>query len=401
MPTPRRLLPIALCLAVASLFFARSAHAGSGGEWQGRASLNLARQETGGARVGGFVYVVGGLIASPLGATRTVEAYDIANDRWDFVAPMPVALDHMGVAAAGGKLYVAGGFSGDFVARDGAHVYDPSMNQWFPIRSMPEARGGCWAAEHGGKIYVFGGQDGSGITRNSTFVYDPGRDEWSSGRDMPTPRNHLVAVTAGEFIYVLGGRPPVRAVNERYDPVNDEWRTMAPMPTARSAMAVAAMNGQLIVAGGEVPMLHAVNEIYDIATNNWACADAMPIPRHGVAAVALDDRVLVPAGGLVQGFAPTAAADSFVPDPPLPPLEFLMKRGATEVASLTLERFAGRFFATVERMGVTRCADVRITIDGPGQANFPCGPVRVTLRRQGASLVWEARGASGTLCRVR
>src|SRR5262245_45726591 len=76
--------------------------------WQNHAPLQTSRQETGAARIGGTVYVVGGLRTGFV-ATNTVEAYDIAGDSWSFIPPMPAALDHMGAVALGGKLYVIGG----------------------------------------------------------------------------------------------------------------------------------------------------------------------------------------------------------------------------------------------------------------------------------------------------
>ena len=60
-------------------------------------------------------------------------------------------------------------------------------------------------------------------------------------------------------------------------------------------------------------MLFDVHEVYDPSDDAWSIAPAMPIPRHGVAAVALDNGFLTPAGGTVQGLAPTAAVDVFIP----------------------------------------------------------------------------------------
>ena len=77
-------------------------------------------------------------------ATNTVEAYDIALDQWAPVAPLPVARDHMAVAAVGGLLYVAGGFAGDFQARDEVFGYDPVTNQWTALAPLPAPRVACY-----------------------------------------------------------------------------------------------------------------------------------------------------------------------------------------------------------------------------------------------------------------
>ncbi len=326
-----------LCLVSTLILLASGISADEGGAWAGRSSMKIPRQEMGAARIGDHVYVAGGLTnAKPEVVTNTVEAYSISLDQWELVAPIPVPLHHMAVAAVGGLLYVMGGFDSDGDARSETWVYDPVGDQWSGAAPLPASRGACWAAEYDGRIYLFGGRLGQD-TVASTFIYDPGSDQWTLGQDMPTARNHLIAVTVGDFIYVMGGRPPLVDVNERYDPFLDDWATLTPMPTGRSAMAAAAMGNKIYVAGGEVP-LFSVNEVYDISSNSWSCAEEMPIPRHGLGAVALDDRILLPGGGIEQGFGPTNAVDSFVPEEACVGLELEVLRvnGATGTASIPI-----------------------------------------------------------------
>lgn len=307
-------LPVAFLLFLLLTSLGAPLPADEGGEWVEVASLQRARQETGAARIGDRVYVVGGLVGFGF-ALDTVEVYDVTADRWSFVAPLPVGLDHMGVAALGGKLYVSGGYNGDFNARDELWIYDPATDSWSRGADLPEPRGAHWAVAHQGRLYVFGGVDAADVVQRSTFIYDPASDSWSRGADMLAPREHLNAVSVGEHIYVIGGRAGAASNrNERYDPAQDRWDTLAPLPTARSATAMAALDGRVHVMGGEIPRLFAVHEVYDIATDTWTCAAPMPVPRHGVAAVTLDDGILVPAGGTVQGVAPSAVADVFLPE---------------------------------------------------------------------------------------
>ncbi len=307
-------------------FLALSAplHASSGtGAWETHAPLGTARQEVGAARIGGEVYVTGGLLAmNPFTATDTVEVYDLASDSWSFGPPMPAALDHMMTVSSAGKLYVIGGFSGDFVARDTTYVYDPQTGLWSTLAPMPFRRGAAWAVALDGHIYVFGGQGPQSATR-SNLIYDIASDSWSLGAQMPTVREHLTATAWGDFLYVVGGRNGgARAALERYDPALDTWTVLTPMPTARSATGTAAFAGRIYVMGGEVPQLFDVNEVYDIATDTWSTAAPMPVARHGVAAVALEERIFLPAGGTVQGLQPTTHADSFLPCPGVAPYCF-------------------------------------------------------------------------------
>ena len=241
--------------------------------------------------------------------------YDVAANLWSLGVALPVALDHMGVAAVDGKLYVIGGYGGDFVARDEVCMFDPKESKWFAREPMPGPRGACWAVAFKDSIFVFGGVDRLHRERAETFIYDPLADGWSQGADMLAAREHLTAVAVGDFIYVIGGRSGgvALAANERYDPQSNTWAMMSPMPTARSATATAALGAVIMVAGGEVPMLHAVNEAYNVARDEWITLEPMPVPRHGVAAVPLGDHILVPAGGVEQGFGPTNYVDLFAP----------------------------------------------------------------------------------------
>lgn len=302
---------------LAGLVPVESAHAAGGGSWEPRPALNLARQELAAARIGGRVYVAGGLVAGlPLAATATVEAYDVSQSTWSFVAPLPEPRDHGCMVAWSGRLHFIGGFAADFVPRTDHWTYDPVLDQWSPAAPLPEARGAAWAVAFDGKIYVFGGQSPTG-TSSTTFIYDMVTTTWSTGAPMPTAREHLNAVGVGRSIHVIGGRNgAATSAHERYDTLSDTWDTLAPLPTARSASAVAILNGRIHVAGGEIPQLFAVHETYDLTTGVWGCAAAMAIPRHGVAAITLDATMFVAGGGLVQGLAPSSATDVFVPAMP-------------------------------------------------------------------------------------
>ena len=364
------------------------------GVWQSHAPLRLARQETGAALIGDSVYVVGGLLFDnpPLQATASVEIYRVSEGYWTFGDPMPVPLDHMAVAAAGGRLFVIGGYSADFTPRTDVWIYE-SQSGWAPGAPLPSARGAAWAVEHQGKIYHFGGTSLSGFATRSTFIYDPVENEWSQGADMPTAREHLNAVSAGAFIYVIGGRAGASTrVNERYNPATNQWSTMAPMPTARSAMAMAHLGGTIYAAGGEVPMLFAVNEAYNISGNSWSTETPMAIPRHGVAAVALGDRFLAPGGGVVQGLAPTTAVDSYAPTPQTGVEELAM----TPPGSVVLEPNMPNPFAprTTLHVVLPEAARVELTVHDVGG--------HVVRRLEGGSLpagrhpiAWDARDDGG------
>ena len=101
--------------------------------WTRLASSPLARTEVGAARIGNFIYVVGGF-EPPSGETgRKVARYDIGAGTWQQLAEMPIAVNHPAVAALAGRLYVHGGYrenAGLGGETDALQVYDPATGSW-------------------------------------------------------------------------------------------------------------------------------------------------------------------------------------------------------------------------------------------------------------------------------
>src|SRR5207253_1989461 len=107
--------------------------------------------------LGGRIYVVGGFLGDG-GTASTAEVYDPAPDRWEFAAPLPIAVNHAVAAAVDDRLYVIGGHppSGP-EAVDNVFAYDPTSNTWTPRAPMPTARGALSVAVVDGKVYAAGG----------------------------------------------------------------------------------------------------------------------------------------------------------------------------------------------------------------------------------------------------
>src|SRR5262249_18549082 len=103
--------------------------------WLRRARLQEARQEGGGAALQDKMYVIGGFRRGGSQA-KTVEAYEFMADRWQFVQPLPLALDHPAAAVARGKLYVLGGYANG-AAVDLTLEYDSQTDHWTARARMP------------------------------------------------------------------------------------------------------------------------------------------------------------------------------------------------------------------------------------------------------------------------
>jgi N-acetylneuraminic acid mutarotase len=277
------------------------------GRWVDLAPLGEPRQEVGVAELGGWIYVAGGFTEGP-GVSANVEAYDPTADRWQFVAPLPIAVHHAALATAGGKLYLMGGDVGlESVSSDAVFEYDPAANAWTRRASMPTARSAMAVGVIDGRIYLAGGQGGE----RDFARYDPATDTWTVLPPMPTPRNHLAGGAIGSVFYAAGGRSAsITNALEAFDTITGAWTQLPSMPTARGGNGASVLNGCLYVFGGEgnrsspVGIFHEV-EVFDPVANRWLSLDPMAVPRHGIAATTLGNRMYIPGGALVEGFGTT------------------------------------------------------------------------------------------------
>ena len=284
--------------------------------WRQLRSSTLARCEVASARIGRFIYVVGGFTAPEasglLPTTGVLERYDVRRNRWQRLAPLPVPVNHAVAVPYRGSLYVHGGWPGfvEYNATANFWRFDPRRNRWNRMPSSPTPRAAEAAAVIGDKLYVAGGANNSGSLR-SLAIYDFKRRRWSEGTSFSGPaRNHTRGVASGGYFYVLGGRkggqvvadpstPVGYADVDRYDPRHHRWRRMQPMPQARSGFdAVVLADGRIAVFGGEpwpndLPGANVIGTAYlfNPRTGRWLRLPNMRTPRHAPGGAALGDRI--------------------------------------------------------------------------------------------------------------
>jgi hypothetical protein len=274
------------------------------GEWGTRANLLVANSEFALAESNGKIYVLGGYPASRV-SSRTVQIYDIANDRWQLGPDLPQPNNHGMAAAVNGKIYLIGGQITDDQQGESAvatvYELDPAMGAWVGKAAMPTARSGGVAVAHGGKIYVAGGR----VPRGNDFaVYDPAANQWEVLPNLPSQRNHITGAAINGRIHIVGGRlgnglSPLKSdANEVFDPQTRTWTTAAPMLRGRSGMNGVVALGCFHVWGGEAPTgMTPDHDYYDPRTDKWSSLRNMPIPIHGVVGSAFVDGLIWVTGG--------------------------------------------------------------------------------------------------------
>src|SRR5947207_2125678 len=95
---------LVLCAALACAGCTRDAQPAAALGWEALHPATLARTEVAAARVGRYVYVVGGFARRTGATTAATERYDIERDEWTRVADMPVGLNHAAAATYRGRV---------------------------------------------------------------------------------------------------------------------------------------------------------------------------------------------------------------------------------------------------------------------------------------------------------
>ncbi len=318
--TPRSLNPI--CVAGLALVVAACAGSTSAlpeataAEWALGASMLRPRSEMPAVEIDGTIYVPGGF-SGPVG-TDVLEAYDIADDRWARLAPMPEGRHHLMAAASQGQLYVFGGsVAVGWTASASAWRYDPASEAWEELTDMPEPRMAGAAVAIGETLYIVGGVGGS----DQLLAFGPANENWQTYPGPRQPREHTAAVAYQGELWVIGGRwsgaGELKSV-EIFDPVEHTWRDGPALQIARGGFAAEVVGDRIFAAGGEVIMTGrealASVEIYDPGLESWIAGPNLPFAVHGVDAAAYQGQFYLlggsdrPAGvrneGRVQIFAP-------------------------------------------------------------------------------------------------
>jgi Kelch motif len=291
------------------------------GAWTSLRSSPLERTEVGAARVGRFIYVVGGFTAPDLNTTNQVARYDIRAGSWTPVAPLPIAVNHPAVAAGAGRcrgdVYVYGGYTatGSLSAEvDALQRYDPATDSWAVLPGSGIARGAASLAPIGCSLYATGGA-GGGIVHRTVQVYDIRRGSWRSAPSMRVAREHHASVAIAGRVLVFGGRDFGRNLDsvEELDSRTGKWRRRPPVPTPRSGFGAAPVRGWAVVVGGEElseggRTIRPV-QAFDPRTRRWRALDGMITPRHGLGVASRGRRVFAAEGGPRPGGTYSAALE--------------------------------------------------------------------------------------------
>ena len=177
----------------------------------------------------GKIYVIGGFNSGISEETQVWE-YDPVANTWDTSqAPIPAPMGGSGTSIVGQYIYLIGSWN------DGAgstlhYRYDILNNSWTAMAPLPVNIYEPGAAAVNTQIYIFGGGTGAPpLSYTNTFIYDTVSNIWTIGPNMHKPRSFTAGTAIGMRLFVAGGYDSSRA--ERTDTCEMADAGGAPTPT--------------------------------------------------------------------------------------------------------------------------------------------------------------------------
>ncbi len=145
----------------------------------------------------GNLYRVGGFAArneagedQDLWSTDSFARFNIADNKWEELPPLPAPRSSHDATMLGSVLYVVGGWSmqGDAQTKwhDTAYAIDLAADEleWRELPAPPFQRRAISMAAAGGKMYVIGGMEPNGTTVE-VACFDTGSNKWETGPSLP------------------------------------------------------------------------------------------------------------------------------------------------------------------------------------------------------------------------
>lgn len=290
---------INIVLLFALLAFSAPAFAG----WRDVTNLPAAVSDAVAAAVDDGLYVMSG--APGRGLRQFFEFYDIKNDGWRPLTPMPASLWRFSLTAGNGQLFVTGGrdqATGDM--SPDVWMYTPQSAIWVELPALPRARAGHASFFADGSIYLIGGV-GEKSDRVLRYVSRLGRWE-TVGAAMPVQVANAAWAKKGDLLIVAGG---VRADGRDAKTVQAfniktlKWSRLAELPQASSGGALGVVDGALHYAGGFSQSTQKVLSRHVRYTDKgWRERAAMPQGRHQMAYAGSGAQFFIIGGALGGGF---------------------------------------------------------------------------------------------------
>ncbi|MDQ6781612.1 MAG: hypothetical protein M3Z37_10740, partial [Candidatus Eremiobacteraeota bacterium] len=175
--------------------------------------------------LGDKLYLIGGAV-SHANDERSIEVYDVAQDRWSVMQDALYAgRTAMGSAIIGDRIALLGGRDDDERNLSACDLFEPERKRWNVCSSLHIARSDFGLSVVAGRLIAVGGDDLRMSHPTQTMeISEPAVRGWLSGPWLPGPRHGMSQVTVGNVVWVIGGASwsgtaPTNAVFRYVSPV--------------------------------------------------------------------------------------------------------------------------------------------------------------------------------------
>ena len=212
--------------------------------------------------------------------------------------PFPSITRSWGDCIAGNDcIYSIGGYDGSKGLTNVCEKFNIFNNTWDYISPLPTPRHSLSLARNSMKnsIYAVGGiggnQNSSQKPLSVVEEYNELTGKWRRGKDLPSERSGMNAVFSYQknALFVLGGKcgkkkNSVLKIVESFDPRAGIWNRWEDMiyPRVYFGCIVLPSNDILCVGGKKSNEYQTTCEILDIRANKWRIASSMNQIRHAV-----------------------------------------------------------------------------------------------------------------------
>ncbi|XP_033104247.1 kelch-like protein 24 [Anneissia japonica] len=194
-------------------------------KWHSCQNFTIPRTQHSSIGVNGYLYIIGGNRGNKV--VDTVERFCPADNRWEVVKPLPIAVSSPTVVSHKLKIYVVGGILNQSNLYPYMQCYETINNTWKIIETVNIPRRSIPVVIVDDIIYFM-----SGCGKNGMQVYDIKCDALLPPMSMSNHERNLFAATVvKEKIYVVGGNNVTSSLKS-FDPQTREWLKISTMPSA-------------------------------------------------------------------------------------------------------------------------------------------------------------------------
>lgn len=220
--------------------------------WMDLAGLPGPRTETGVVIWQDKIVVAGGTDDSSH-YCRRVDYYDLKDQVWKSMSPLPNPRSRLTLSVQNGMLYISFGICG---ANDQSYAncldvmqYDEPSRNWKAQAKLNSGRSGNIGVTYHDILYVIGG---FGVdSKIGTFYINHALKEFGFKKDILKPRGNFGGVLAGDCILTFGGKiQEANSPMEKYNIALDKWESLGSCPFWTDRFASTRWHDRIYVFGG-------------------------------------------------------------------------------------------------------------------------------------------------------